>query len=185
MPRVPIVSQHIRIRHPESFEVGEGTIVDDFCYFSTRVSIGRYCHIASGCSVAGGVKWQFVLGDFSSLSSGVKVWCTSDDFTKGLVTLIPEGVESFKEGVISGDVTFGRFTAVGANTVVMPRNHIPEGTVIGALSFVPPGFEFSPWMVYAGIPVRPIKARDRDAVLRQEKAFQQQLASQPVRGRAP
>jgi hypothetical protein len=30
----------------------------------------------------------------------------------------------------------------------MPGNHIPEGTVIGALSFVPAGFSFEPWAVY-------------------------------------
>ena len=50
----PIISPHVRIRHPEHFEIGEHSIVDDFCYFSTRVRIGLCSHIASGCSVAGG-----------------------------------------------------------------------------------------------------------------------------------
>ena len=40
-----------------------------------------------------------------------------------------------------------------ANAVVMPRNHVPEGTVIGALTYVPPDFPFEPWSAYAGIPV--------------------------------
>jgi len=44
----PIVSPHVRIRHPEYFEIGEYSIVDDFSYFSTRVRIGRCSHIASG-----------------------------------------------------------------------------------------------------------------------------------------
>ena len=171
----PIISPNIRVRRPEQFNIGEGSVVDDFCYFSTRVRVGRYSHIASGCSIAGGPERTFVLGDYSSLSSGVKVWCTSDDFVNDLVTLIPPEWGSLKEHLISGDVTFGDLTAVGANSVVMPRNQIPEGTVIGALSLVPPNFSFKPWSVYAGTPVRFITPRNRESVLRQRDAIEQRL----------
>lgn len=171
-----IISTHIRLRHPQHFEVGAGSIVDDFCYFSTRVRIGRCAHIASGCSVAGGHQRLFVLGDFSSLSSGVKVWCTSDDFVNDLVTLIPPGLPQVKERLISGDVILGDCTAVGANAVIMPGNTIPEGAAIGALGFVPPRYPFEPWTVYAGTPIRPVKARNREAVLRQRRRLEQALA---------
>jgi len=174
--RDPIVSPNVRLRHPDDFTVGEGSIVDDFCYFSTRMVVGRFCHIASGCSVAGGGEWLFQLGDFSSLSSGVKVWCASDDFTRNMVTIIPQDFGPVKEGAIAGDVTFERLTAVGANSVVMPSNHAPEGTAIGALSFVPAGFAFEPWTVYAGTPIRRIRERDRDAVLRELERFESELA---------
>lgn len=177
MSQKPIVSQNIRVRHPEYFVVGEGSIIDDFCYFSTQVVIGRYSHIASGCSVAGGADRKFTLGDFSSLSSGVKVWCTSDDFVSDIVTVIPRDFPPIKDHVISGDVTFERLTGVGANSVVMPGNHIPEGTVIGALSFVPAEFDFDPWTVYAGIPIRVVGRRDRDRVLRQVEAFEREIAA--------
>jgi acetyltransferase-like isoleucine patch superfamily enzyme len=171
----PIVSPNTRIRHPEHFEIGDDSIVDDFCYLSTRVRIGRGSHIASGCSIAGGVDRLFVLGDFCSLSSGVKIWCTSDDFVNDLVTLVPDGVEAFKEHLISGDVIFGNCTAAGSNSVVMPGNEIPDGTVIGALSFVPAGFQFEPWSVYAGVPVRRIAARNRRAVEAQAERLQRGL----------
>jgi acetyltransferase-like isoleucine patch superfamily enzyme len=153
----PIVSPNIRVRHPEFFEVGPHSIVDDWCYFSTKVKIGFGSHVANGCSVAGGVDRQFVLGDYSSLSSGVKVWCTSDDFVNDLVTICPPGI---KENLITGDVTIGDYTAIGSNSIIMPRNRLPEGTSIGALSFVPAGFEFEPWSVYAGTPIRFIKKRN-------------------------
>src|SRR5213075_3289968 len=109
----PIISVNIRIRKPETFSVGEGSVVDDFCYFSTQVKIGRHCHVASGCSIAGGGERSFVLGDFSSLSSGVKIWCSSDDFSRDLITLIPPGFPPIKEHLIVGDVSFDRLTAVG------------------------------------------------------------------------
>jgi len=173
----PIISPHVRIRHPEHFEIGEYSIVDDFSYFSTRVKIGICSHIASGCSVAGGRHHQFTLGDFCSLSSGVKIWCTSDDFVNDVVTIVPEGAGPIKERLIEGDVTFANCTAVGANSVVMPGTLVPEGTVIGALSFVPSGFAFEPWAVYGGIPVRRLGARNRAAVSAQAELLRTRLAA--------
>ena len=170
-----IVSTNSRIRHPEDFVIGEDSIVDDYCYFSTRVRIGRSTHIASGCSVAGGHDRLFTIGDFCSLSSGVKIWCTSDDFVNDLVTLIPQGVRQVKTHLITGDVSLGNYTAVGSNSVVMPRNTIPEGAVIGALSFVPVGFEFQPWGVYAGTPIRFLRARNKESVMNQVRSLEAQL----------
>jgi acetyltransferase-like isoleucine patch superfamily enzyme len=173
----PIVSPNVRIRHPDQFEIGQYSIVDDFCYFSTRVRIGLCSHVASGCSIAGGPDHQFVLGDFCSLSSGVKIWCVSDDYANDLITIIPDGAGPIKEHLIVGDVTFGDCTAVGSNTVVMPGNHVPEGTSIGALSFVPPQFPFEPWAVYAGIPLRRVADRNRDAVSAQAALLRKRLTA--------
>lgn len=173
----PIISPNSRIRVPDSFVVGEGSIVDDYCYFSTKVEIGRYSHVAAGCHIAGGAARQFKLGDFSSLSAGVKVWCTSDDYVNDVVMIMPPGLdaEEIKEHLISGDVTFGRCTAVGSNAVIMPNNTIPEGTTIGALSFVPAGFAFEPWSVYAGTPIRKIRPRNKAAVLSQVERIELHL----------
>ena len=59
----------------------------------------------------------------------------------------------------------------------MPENHLPEGTVIGALSFVPPRFAFEPWSVYAGIPVRRVGDRDQRSVLSQAERLERELAA--------
>ena len=163
----PIISSNIRIRYPEFFFVDDYSIIDDFCYFSTKVHIGVCSHIASGCSIAGGVDHTFKLGDYCSLSSGTKIWCTSDDFVSDIITILPPGVDTIKKNLITGDVIFENYTATGSNTVVMPNNHIPEGTVIGALSFVPESFQFQSWSVYAGVPVRLIKKRNRENVIEQ------------------
>jgi acetyltransferase-like isoleucine patch superfamily enzyme len=177
----PIISPRTRIRHPDLVTVGPYSIIDDFCYISTRARIGRFCHIASGCSIAGGKDRLFVFEDFGSLSSGVKVWCTSDDFVNDLVTIIPPGAGDIKEHLISADVRLGPCAAVGSNSVVMPGNDIPEGTVIGALSFVPARYVFEPWTVYAGTPIRPIKKRNRAAVLSQRARLEAFYDSQQRR----
>ena len=171
----PIISKNIRVRHPEHFIVGEDSIVDDFSYFSTRVRIGRCSHIASGCTVGGGAAHEFRVGDFCSVSAGVRIWCTSDDFANDLVTIIPPDIESVKTHLITGDVRMEDFTAVGVNSVVLPGNVIPEGTVIGAMSLVPAHFHFEPWSVYAGIPIRRLRNRNREAVSDQATRLRRML----------
>ena len=161
---MPIISPNIRVRVPDHFEVGEHSVVDDYCYFSTRVRIGMWSHVANGCSIAGGEAHLFALGDLSSLSAGVRIWCSSNDFVRDIVTITPPGVG---DEPIAGDVVIGSYTGVGANAVVMPRNEVPDGVTIGALSFVPPDFAFEPWTVYAGVPIRPVATRNRGRVLRQ------------------
>ena len=161
---MPIVSANIRVRVPEHLVVGEDSIIDDFCYISTRLTVGRGTHIASGCSIAGGAKFHCRIGDFCSLSSGVKVWCASNDFVNDLIAIVPEGIET---SAAEGDVEIGSYSGVGANSVILPDNRLPEGTAIGALSLVPAGFKFEPWMVYAGIPIRPVRKRNRERVMAQ------------------
>lgn len=156
---MPIVSRNVRIRVPDHFHIGEGSIVDDWCYFSTRIRVGVGSHIANNVSVAGGSHLQFAMGDYSSLSAGVRVWCASNDFAEDLIAI--------GGGQIEGDVILGDYTGVGSNSVLMPGVVIPEGCAVGALSFVPAFQELEPWTVYAGVPVRPLRARNRSRVLAQ------------------
>jgi acetyltransferase-like isoleucine patch superfamily enzyme len=95
------------------------------------------------------------------------VWCASNDFSNDLVMIVPAGLKLEGLKSIEGDVCFDNYTGAGANAVIMPDNHIPEGTVIGALSFVPPRAKLKPWTVYAGVPVRPVKLRNRARIQRQ------------------
>jgi len=164
----PIISKLCRIRHPEHFTVGNFSIVDDFSYFSTKVIVGKFSHIASNCTVAGGKEHTFTMKDYCTLSTGARVLCATDDFVNDIGNILPESITYIKNHVIHGDVTFENAVTVGANTVIMPGNHIPEGTVIGAMSFVPPNFQFEPWSVYVGLPeIRKIKDRNKENVMRE------------------
>jgi acetyltransferase-like isoleucine patch superfamily enzyme len=161
----PIISPNIRVRVPDHFDVGEGSVVDDYSYFSTRVRIGRGSHVANNCSIAGGARWLFSLGDFSSVSAGVRIWCSSNDFPNDLIAIASD----IGEEPIQGDVLVGDYTGIGANAVVMPNNRIPDGVAVGALSFVPSAFPFDRWTVYAGIPIRAVGGRNRERVLAQAR----------------
>lgn len=167
----PIISKNTRIRYEEFFKIGKYSIVDDFCYFSTQIEIGKYCHIASGVLVGGGKDVKFVLGDYSGVSAGAKIWCSSSNFIDDLVTIISRDIDIGLTS-ISGDVIMEPMTGIGSNAVVMPNNVIPEGVVIGALSFVPSNFKFESWSVYAGTPIKFIKKRNKENILKQVKLLE-------------
>lgn len=171
----PIVAATVRIRYPDVFEVGEDSIIDDFCYFSTSVKIGRSSHFAPSVSVAGGRARLFSIGDMGGVAAGARIYCTSDDLARDLAGPLPPGIDGIKEHLITGDVTIGDYCVVGANAVVMPKNVIPEGAIIAALGFVPPEAKLEPWGIYGGIPIRFLRWRDREAVLRQAAALRQAL----------
>jgi acetyltransferase-like isoleucine patch superfamily enzyme len=178
----PIVAPSARIRYPELFEIGEDSIVDDFCYFSTRVVIGRSSHFAPSVTVAGGPARTFRIGDLGGVASGARIYCTSDDLARDVAGPLPPGVEDIKEHLITGDVTIGDYCVVGANAVVMPRNTLPEGAIVAALAFVPPEAKLEPWGIYGGVPARFLGWRDREAVLRQAAKLR---AALDARARTP
>lgn len=165
---ISIISPNIRMRHPDDFEIGDHSVIDDFSYFSTKLKIGKFSHIASNCTIAGGKNYECIVGNYTSISSGVRIWCRSNDFVNDLVILETLG-KSIGDKNVEGDVFIGNMCGIGANSVIMPNNNIPEGTVIGALSFVPSNFKFKQWSVYAGIPIKFIKKRNKQNILKQIK----------------
>jgi len=171
----PIISENCRFRYRELFEIGESSIIDDFCYVSTALKVGRYSHIAAGCTFGGGKDRTVSLGDFSSISSGVRIYCVSNDFVNDLVFINPLHDGSLNEKLIIGDVRIGNYTGIGTNTVILPDCIIPEGCVIGALSLVPSGSRLEEWSVYAGNPLRLVKKRNRENILRQIKILEERL----------
>lgn len=157
-----ILGEYVIIKKPDLVEVGDNVRISDFCRISSACEIGSNCEIAPGTYIAGGEGvHKFKMGSYSSLASGVRVWLSTNDYCNELVTHSVPGVKEIK-----GEVTLGKYTGVGTNSVIMPNNNIPEGVVIGALSFVPSNFEFEPWTVYAGRPIRKIKPRNKENIMK-------------------
>jgi acetyltransferase-like isoleucine patch superfamily enzyme len=157
-----VLGEYVVLKKPEALEVGDNVRIADFCRISSPCKIASNCEIAPGTYIAGGGDTHhFSMGEYSSLASGVRVWLSSNDYVNELVA---HNVPYVKE--IEGNVELGRYTGVGTNSVIMPDNHIPEGVVIGALSFVPSQFKFEPWSVYAGRPIRLIKRRNKENILK-------------------
>ena len=150
------------IKKPELLEIGDNVRISEFCYISSKCKIGSNCEIATHTSIAGGDgEYTFTMKDYSSLAAGVRIWLSSNDYVNDLIA---HNVPYVKE--IKGDVTMEKYTGIGSNSVIMPNNHIPEGVSIGALSFVPPNFSFKPWTVYVGTPIKELKPRNKEEIMK-------------------
>ena len=164
-----VLGEYVIIKKPELLKVGDNVRISDFCRISSACELGDHCEVAPGTYIAGGDgKYLFKMGSYSSLAAGVKVWLSSNDYVNEPVT---HSVPIVKE--IVGHVTLGKYTGVGTNTVIMPGNNIPEGVCIGAQSYVPSNYKFEPWMVYAGCPIKPVKKRNKENVLKVLAAFEE------------
>jgi galactoside O-acetyltransferase len=128
--------------------------IDDFCVLSGHINIGSFVHIA--CHVVMTATRELItIGDFSTLSYGVKVFSASDDFV-GPYYSNPT-VDASLRNVTHQSVFIGEKCAVGAGSVMLPGSYLEEGVSVGANSLVKDLCEA--WSVYAGIPATLLRKR--------------------------
>lgn len=159
-----IIGRTVRIRYPELVEIGDNVIIDDFTYISTVLEIESNCHIAAGCKLIGGREASVRFGQFSTLAPNVVLSAGSDDYVGGIAT--PMVPKCFKGNCQVGKITIGNHCIVGANSTVLPDVYFGDGACLGAQSLVKEDLES--WSLYAGIPARKIKDRDRERILSYE-----------------
>lgn len=163
-----------KIISPELISIGDSVIIDDFVFIMAGkgTQIGSFVHIASFDSITGG--GELVMEDFVVLSSGVRIFTGTDDFS-GNSLAGPAVPYPFRKPIRSF-VHLRKHTLIGANSVILPGVTIGEGVSIGANSLVLRDCE--PWTIYAGSPAKPIKARNRDKMLELESELIKTLYDQ-------
>lgn len=146
------------IANSNNIFLGSNIRIDAFSILSGtgEIHIGDYVHIASGVSIlgSGGAR----IRNFAGLSQGARLVSSTDDFSGEAMTgpLVPFELRK----VTSGQIIVGEHVVVGAGTIIMPGITIDTGTTVGALSLV--NKSLPPWAIYAGIPVRYLRDRQRN-----------------------
>ena len=165
-----IIGKTVRIRYPELVEIGDNVIIDDFTYISTSLKLHSNVHISSGCKIIGGQKSFVEMHTFSTLAPNVVLSAGSDDYTDGIATpLVPSRL---KANAAIGKIIIKKHCIVGANSVVLPNVVFNEGSTLGALSLANDDLE--EYKLYAGIPAKPIKERNKINILKLEKKLYEQ-----------
>ena len=162
-----IIGKTVRIRYPELVEIGNNVIIDDFTYISTSLKIHDNVHIAAGCKIIGGKKSYVEMKEFSTLAPNVVLSAGSDDYVGGIAT--PMVPLKFKGNYEIGRIIINKHCIVGSTSVVLPTVTFNEGAATGALSLVNKDLE--EWKLYAGIPAKRIKERNKKKILNLEKEF--------------
>lgn len=169
------IGKMVYFRYPEEVEIGDNVIIDEFCYFTTAVKIANYVHIAPSCSIIGGKTSEFIMGDYSGFAAGVRVVCGSEDYVNGPFTNPTIPVE-FRPNTTRGMVEIAKHVVIGTNVVIHPNVSVGEGVAVGSMSLVTKNLEA--WQVYAGIPARFVKERNKESIQEGEKRFLEYLKKQ-------
>ena len=138
-----IIGKTVRIRHPEKVSIGDNVIIDDFCYITGEVEIGDYVHIGNGCTISASAN-KITFGPFCGVAAGTKIYGASSNYIKCALDL-PTIPKDYVYDTIRGDVVCERFVLLGANCVVTPGVHIPEGCAFSAGLLVGKSMRLKPW----------------------------------------
>ena len=158
------ISDKSSIYNADQIDIGDNSRIDDFCIISGRVSIGSFCHITPMCLVAGGVPGIF-FADFCTLAYNVKIFSQSDDYSGETLcnSLIPSKYKNQKYS----SVYIARHVIIGSSSTILPGVEITEGCAVGAMSLITKST--LPWGIYAGIPARRVKEREKGLLMLEEK----------------
>lgn len=153
------VARNVTIIGLENIALGDQVRIDGYTTIIATggtIRIGSSVHICSSCVLGG--RGGIDIGDYSSLSHGVKLLSAVDDFSGERMTnsTLPAAVL----GVQTAPIVIERFAPLGSGTVVLPGVTIGEGTAVQAMSLV--AQTLPPWTVCAGNPAAPIKSRSRN-----------------------
>ncbi len=166
-----IIGKTVRIRYPELVEIGDNVIIDDFTYISTSLFVEGNVHISAGAKLIGGRKARIIFGQFSTLAPNVVLSAGSDDYLAGMAT--PVVPAEFKGDSVIGTIEIGLHCIVGSGSVVLPNVTFGEGASLGALSLAKNNL--APWELYAGVPAKRIKSRDKMQILKLEKMWRERV----------
>ncbi len=157
------ISDRASIYNHDQISIDDNSRIDDFCVLSGKITIGKNVHIAVFCNLAGGEK-GITMEDFSGLAYHCNVFTQSDDYTGKTLTnpTVPDEFKLERKDKIH----IGKHVIVGTNSVIFPGVTLSEGCSIGAMTMVTKSTE--PWMIYSGVPAKPIKERKKDLLVQEE-----------------
>jgi acetyltransferase-like isoleucine patch superfamily enzyme len=160
-----IIGDPVDIRRPHLVKIGNHVAIDPFTTITTQLELGNYIHISPKVSIIGGKTAKLTMEDYTFISTGCNVICAGEKFYgDGLVC--PFLPEKYRDTVIDDPIVIKRFGGICAGSTVLSGSVISEGTVIGAGSLVLKNTVTKPWTIYAGCPIREIRPRNKETILR-------------------
>lgn len=126
-----LISRKASIYNPALMTIGSNTRIDDFTLLSGPITIGSYVHIAAFTGIW--AKAEIIIDDFANISSGVKIYSQSDDFSGNSLT--NPMVTKFKNLLVA-PVYIGKHVVIGSGSVILPGVRLELGSSVGAQSLI-------------------------------------------------
>jgi galactoside O-acetyltransferase len=169
------IGRNVFFRYPHLIEIGDNVIIDDFCYFTTGMTLGSYIHIAPHCSIIGGSKSLFTMDNFAGMAAGCRIVCSSDNYLGDGLTN-PTIPREFHSSVTYSFVHMKKHSLLGTGCIIHPGVTINEGAIAGSASLITKDLE--EWSINFGVPSKQIKTRPRDIILNYETELLKSIAQQ-------
>lgn len=156
-----MISKKCSIYNPSRLTLHDNIRIDDFSILSGSgtIEIFNYVHIACHCFLTSSER--IVMSNFSGLSSSVKLFGSSSDYSGKFLTN-PTAPKNFLNNKC-GDIILEDHSIIGSNSVVLPNVTLKEGSVLGSLSLCNKNLD--EWSIYAGNPAKFIKTREKGCLL--------------------
>jgi len=142
----------------DKISIDSNTRIDDYSVITSEsglIIIGSYVHIGSHSIISG--SGGVVIGDYSGMSQGAKIYSSTDDYIEGYLSN-PMVSDKYRK-VTKKKVILSKFVTMGANSIVLPGVGIAEGCAIGAQSLV--NKNTKEWGLYHGSPARRVADRSK------------------------
>lgn len=150
-----LISRYARIYSPQKISIGNNVRIDDFCILSGNITLGSHIHISPYVALYGALGIEFE--DYTGISAHSVVYSAMDDF--GGDFLVGSVHPNSLTNVTGGKVLIRKFSQIGVNCVVFPNLTLGEGVAVGACTLINKSLE--EWGIYAGIPARKLKDRNK------------------------
>lgn len=151
-----LISKKTSIYGASNIEIGNNVRIDDFSILSGHIKIGNFVHIAAGVYLFGGEP-GIIFEDYTGISSRSAIYAVTDDYS-GEYMSNPTVPDEYKK-VFGGPVVLKKHVLVGSGCTILPNVTLGEGTSVGSMSLIHKNLD--PYMMYVGIPAKPLKERKR------------------------
>lgn len=152
-----LISERASIHGAARIDIGDNVRIDDFCILSAGtggIFLGCYIHVGCYSSLIG--KETITIRDFATISSRVSIYSSTDDFS-GEHLISPMAAPEHTR-VTSLPIEIGKYSVLGAGSVLLPGAQVAEGCALGSMAFLKRPTE--PYSIYVGCPARFLRSRD-------------------------
>ncbi|MDQ7085141.1 MAG: acyltransferase [Sulfurovum sp.] len=159
------ISTNASIYNCDKISINDNSRIDDFCVISGKIKIGKNVHITPMCLIAGGEK-GIILKDYTTIAYAVKIFTQNDDYFG--MSMTNSTIPKQYKNELKQAIRIGKYSIIGAGSIIMPGVHLKKGTSIGAMSLVTKNTKS--WSIYIGSPAKKIKNRSK-YLLKLEKSY--------------
>ena len=141
----------------EELEVDDHCRVDDFCFLSGKIKIGKYVHISVG-SILSGTN-GITIGNFVGIAPNSYLFTSNDDYVGGRSLTNPTIPKQFVRYITRSKITIKDHAIIGAFSSVFPGSILHEGSAFGSYSII--DGEYDSWKIYSMKRKKVVYRKDR------------------------